>query len=62
MNHIAWSVGRDVLLTPPPRGGRVLFFAGPHAEVDGRRARSCEQSASPRSEAAPMASEHRRKI
>lgn len=36
MNHIAWSVGRDVLLMPPPRGGRVLFFAGPYAEVNGR--------------------------
>ncbi len=35
MNHIAWSVGRDILLAPPQRGGRVLFFAGPYAEADG---------------------------
>ena len=36
MNHVAWSVGRDLLLGPPQRGGRLLFFAGPYAEVDGR--------------------------
>jgi transglutaminase-like putative cysteine protease len=34
-NHIAWSVGRDILLTPPQRGPRVLFLAGPYAELDG---------------------------
>jgi len=36
MNHVAWSIGRDVLLAPPQRGDRVLFFAGPYAEADGR--------------------------
>jgi transglutaminase-like putative cysteine protease len=34
-NHIAWSVGRDILLAPPQREARVLFFAGPYAEIDG---------------------------
>lgn len=36
MNHVAWSVGRDILLTPPQRAGRSLFFAGPYAELDGK--------------------------
>jgi len=36
MNHVAWSVGRDILLSPPQRGARVLFFAGPYAEAGGR--------------------------
>ncbi|MGG7569294.1 hypothetical protein [Streptomyces sirii] len=35
-NHIAWSTGRDVLLSPPQRAGRSLFFAAPYAEADGR--------------------------
>jgi hypothetical protein len=35
-NHVAWSTGRDILLTPPQRGPRVLFFAGPYAEIDGQ--------------------------
>jgi transglutaminase-like putative cysteine protease len=35
MNHIAWSVGRDIQLVPAPRGPRPLFFAGPYAEVNG---------------------------
>jgi transglutaminase-like putative cysteine protease len=35
-NHVAWSVGRDILLAPPQRGPRVLFFAGPYAEVNGQ--------------------------
>lgn len=29
MNHIVWSVGRDIQLNPPQKGDRVLFFAGP---------------------------------
>ncbi len=33
-NHIAWSTGRDILLVPPQRGPRALFFAGPYAELD----------------------------
>lgn len=33
-NHVAWSTGRDILLAPPQRGPRVLFFAGPYAEID----------------------------
>jgi transglutaminase-like putative cysteine protease len=35
-NHVAWSVGRDILLIPPQRGPRILFFAGPYAELDGQ--------------------------
>lgn len=33
MNHIAWSVGRDIRLEPPQCGSRLLFFAGPYAEI-----------------------------
>lgn len=33
MNHIAWSAGRDIRLTPPQQGEPVLFFAGPYAET-----------------------------
>lgn len=36
VNHIAWSTGRDILLAPPQRSGRSLFFAGPYAEADGK--------------------------
>ena len=36
MNHIAWAVGRDIQLEPPQRGSRLLFFAGPYVEVDGK--------------------------
>ncbi|MEW5962726.1 MAG: transglutaminase family protein [Pseudomonadota bacterium] len=36
MNHIAWSVGRDIRLEPAQQGEPLLFFAGPYAEVDGR--------------------------
>jgi transglutaminase-like putative cysteine protease len=36
MNHVAWSVGRDILLAPPQRGGRLSFFAAPYAEVAGQ--------------------------
>ena len=35
LNHIAWSVGRDLVLTPPQKGDPLLYFAGPYAEVDG---------------------------
>ena len=35
MNHVAWSVGRDLQLAPPQSGAPVLFFAGPYAELDG---------------------------
>jgi transglutaminase-like putative cysteine protease len=35
MNHVAWSVGRDLLLAPAQRGPRLLFFAGPYAERTG---------------------------
>lgn len=43
MNHIAWSIGRDILLAPPQRGGRVLFFAAPYVEVDGEPYRAVER-------------------
>jgi transglutaminase-like putative cysteine protease len=36
LNHVAWSVGRDILFTPPQRAGRSLFFAGPYAELGGK--------------------------
>jgi transglutaminase-like putative cysteine protease len=35
MNHIAWSVGRDILLHPVQKGDRLLYFVAPYAEVDG---------------------------
>jgi transglutaminase-like putative cysteine protease len=35
MNHVAWSVGRDIELAPPQHGPPLLFFAGPYAELDG---------------------------
>lgn len=35
LNHVAWSVGRDILLAPAQRGPRLLFFAGPYAERNG---------------------------
>lgn len=36
MNHIAWSVGRDIVLEPAQRGEPLLFFAGPYLEFDGQ--------------------------
>lgn len=42
-NHVAWSVGRDILLVPAQRGARVLFFAGPYAELDGQPHRQPER-------------------
>lgn len=43
MNHVAWSVGRDLLLAPPQQGSRVLFLAAPYAEVDGQPYRAVER-------------------
>lgn len=37
LNHIAFSRGRDILLNPPQRGDRLLFFASAYAEVDGMK-------------------------
>lgn len=37
MNHIAWSTGRDIKLFPMQQGDPLLFFAGPYAELDGKR-------------------------
>ena len=37
LNHVAFSRGRDVLLTPPQKGERLPFFASAYAEVDGMR-------------------------
>lgn len=37
MNHVAWSTGRDIRLFPPQQGELLLFFAGPYAELDGKR-------------------------
>ncbi len=39
MNHIAWSVGRDIRLAPAQQGAPLLFFAGPYAERDGKTVR-----------------------
>jgi transglutaminase-like putative cysteine protease len=39
MNHIAWSVGRDIRLVPAQQGAPLLFFAGPYAERDGKTVR-----------------------
>lgn len=46
MNHVAWSVGRDLMLAPPQHGPRLLFFAGPYAEADGQPYRAVERSMS----------------
>lgn len=37
MNHVAWSTGRDIILYPAQKGAPLLFFAGPYAELDGKR-------------------------
>jgi transglutaminase-like putative cysteine protease len=36
MNHVAWSIGRDILLHPAQQGERLLYFAAPYTEVDSR--------------------------
>ena len=43
MNHVAWSVGRDLILAPAQRGSPVLFFAGPYAEAGGQAWRGFER-------------------
>jgi len=35
MNHVAWSIGRDLTLSPAQNGEPVLFLADPYAELDG---------------------------
>lgn len=35
LNHVAFSRGRDLLLEPTQRGGRLLFFPSAYAELDG---------------------------
>jgi transglutaminase-like putative cysteine protease len=37
LNHIAFSRGRDILLNPPQRGDRLLFFASAYVEVNGMK-------------------------
>lgn len=44
LNHIAWSVGRDILLHPPQRGERLLYFVAPYVEVDGQPHRAAERA------------------
>ena len=34
LNHIAFSRGREILLNPPQKGDRLLFFASAYAEVN----------------------------
>jgi len=43
MNHVAWSVGRDIELNPPQKGERLLFFAGPYVEINGGDHRTVER-------------------
>lgn len=43
MNHVAWSVGRDIELNPPQKGERLLFFAGPYVEINGVDHRTVER-------------------
>jgi transglutaminase-like putative cysteine protease len=43
LNHVAWSMGRDIELEPVQQGGRLLFFAGPYAEADGVPHRGVER-------------------
>lgn len=43
MNHVAWSVGRDLVLAPAQRDAPVLFFAGPYAEAGGKAYRGFER-------------------
>jgi len=43
LNHVAWSVGRDIELNPPQKGERLLFFAGPYAKIDGVAHRALER-------------------
>jgi transglutaminase-like putative cysteine protease len=42
-NHVAWSMGRDLLLAPIQEGPPLLFFAGPYAEADGKPWRGTER-------------------
>ncbi len=37
INHIAFSRGRDILLSPPQKGERLLFFPSAYVEVDGKK-------------------------
>lgn len=37
LNHIAFSRGRDLLLTPPQGGERLLYLASAYAEVDAHK-------------------------
>ncbi len=34
MSQVAWSIGRDIVLSPAQQGQPLLFFAGPYAELD----------------------------
>lgn len=43
LNHVAWSMGRDIRLAPAQAGEPLLFFAGPYAEVGGRPHRAVER-------------------
>ncbi|MFZ5558521.1 MAG: transglutaminase-like domain-containing protein [Pseudomonadota bacterium] len=43
LNHVAWSVGRDIRLAPAQAGEPLLFFAGPYAEVSGHPHRQMER-------------------
>ncbi|MCI0484786.1 MAG: transglutaminase-like domain-containing protein [candidate division NC10 bacterium] len=43
LNHIAYSRGRDLLLEPPQRGERLLYFPAAYAEMDGTRHKHVER-------------------
>ncbi|MBI2187130.1 MAG: transglutaminase family protein [Acidobacteria bacterium] len=46
-NHVAWAIGwaigRDLIVAPAQQGPRLLFLAGPYAEVDGQPYRAVER-------------------
>jgi hypothetical protein len=44
MNHVAWSTGRDVLLTPPSEASGCCSSPGPTPRPRGNPGRSSEQS------------------
>jgi transglutaminase-like putative cysteine protease len=43
LNHVAFSRGRDLLLEPPQRGERLLYFPAAYAETDGAKHEKVER-------------------
>jgi len=46
LNHIAFSRGRDILLAPPQKGERLLFFPSAYVEVDRKKHSKVERKIS----------------